>query len=183
MTLSIGQAALRRPGTVVLFPFPQSEKDVSGKARPCLVIATSATPAGHRIVLAYGTTAPTDANRGFDLSLDAQADWQAAGLHRPIRFVLARRITVLSTDPRLNGETNGTRVLGTLPRDRAAELAGLTALLGDTIFEDHPAGAPLRRPVRHRHVTMPRRNRTASHCNVIVEYRRRRTSRSTPSAA
>lgn len=188
-----------RPGHVVAFRFPQSDSQVSGKARPCLVIATQASHPWPAVTLAYGTTATTLANRGFDLPLDDSEDWKAAALHEPTRFVLARRIKVRANDPRFDGGLLGDPTIGRIPDRAIFKLMPLIKLLGSAIRDDCHQGEPVQRRrarpqpqsrstvLRHREISVPSRRsrgeRKKDARTIIVEHRRRRTLRPIPSVA
>lgn len=150
----LGSADALRPGTILSFPFPLGTGTGRVKTRPCLVIARTAGADGApRVTIAYGTSADTAANRGLDLDLADPAEWQAAGLHRPTRFVLSRRVTVPLTDAGLAGRRPGAPVIGTLPAPAAVILHRLTRALGAALTEDRRRGAvrapAWRRPDRH----------------------------------
>ncbi|MDO5622431.1 MAG: hypothetical protein Q4G24_13280 [Paracoccus sp. (in: a-proteobacteria)] len=189
-----------RPGTIVLLRFPLAEGR-PGKIRPCLVIACQ--NGGTGLTLAYGTAAPDHANSGLDLPITAADDLQAAGLRRPTRFVLARRITVAASDPRFDVGPEATPVIGKLP---APHLPGLTTLchqIGPDLTADRPRGRSRKRQPgqkHNRHVTVqtspqtklwrhdtgtspncPHRRASTTRI-VIVEYRSRRKALP-PSAA
>ena len=69
-------------------------------------------------VLAYGTSASTPANRGYEIAITHVADLQAAGLTRATRFVGARLLSV-SRD-HTGFDVGGTEppVIGRLPENR-----------------------------------------------------------------
>lgn len=134
------------PGTLLSFHFPEAEDGKPGKARPCLLIAIDQDETGMRLALAYGTSANTPANRGLDLVLDQEADWSGAGLRRPSRFVLARRITIMPGDPRLSFSRKGAPIIGQIPASHMAELARLTSRLDEAIWLDCLRGRKPRRP-------------------------------------
>ena len=84
-------------GDVVLFRFPTAEEEAEiglPKRRPCLVLDTFERGGARFVELAYGTSAMTKANRGYEILVKQPASRAAAGLHRPTRFVGARRIVV-----------------------------------------------------------------------------------------
>lgn len=190
-----------RPGSIVLFRFPERHDALSGKRRPCLVLAAVLRAEGMHITLAYGTSATTDANRGFDIEIEAEDDCQGAGVHRVTRFVLARRITVLASDERFDNGTQGAVIIGVLPAHRMRELEALTHFLGHRIFDDStpPArraraarsrqDAPLQALTRPKHRTLllpapvARGRRGRSTRTVIVEHFSRRLPQSNPSAS
>lgn len=190
-----------RPGTILLFRFPERDDDLAGKRRPCLVLGTQPGPDGPQIALAYGTSVDSSANRGFDISVEAD-NCASVGTHRPTRFVLARRIAVAADDPRFDTGTEDNPIVGQLLDDQMGELGALTGFLGERVFEnamprprrnppfgrhrDRPEQA-LARTVSHRReiATPMRRSRGAGSIThtVIVEHRRKRLPRPTPSAA
>lgn len=173
----IGRAALLRPGTIVALRFPLGEGEGRAKARPCLVIATTTGADGApRITIAYGTSSRTQSNRGLDLALSDPDHCQAAGLRRPTRFVLARRITVSPSDPALECGRTGSPVIGALPPSATIQLRGLVRSLGATVAQDRRRGSPGRRSESHRHGgahQQPRSRREP----VIVRVARKRYTR------
>lgn len=180
-TDTVGWAATLRPGTTVLFRFPAGEGMGEVKTRPCLVIAVAHTDRDAKITVAYGTTAASMANRGLDLDVSDLADCSAAGLHRPTRFVLSRRITVASTDAAFRLSPAGTPVLGRLSAPSMMSLDDLTQSLGPSIAEDSRRGAsPARRcaPAACHARRLPKRDVRP----VIVEYRQRKVLRTGPSS-
>lgn len=175
------------PGTIVSFQFPRNEDGLSGKARPCLVVAIPEGADRTNMVLAYGTTADSDANRGHDLCLADRAAWRSAGLHHPSRFVLGRRITVPIDDPRFENGPDGHPIIGQLPASRQTEFADLIRLIGPALDQDRLGGLP---PLRarngsERRTMYLRHRRSYATRPVIVEHRRsrRRSSNSSESAA
>lgn len=138
-------AAFARPGHIVAFRFPMTETDARAKVRPCLIIARRGGVDGPHFTLAYGTATDSAANRGLDITLSNPGEVAAAGLNRPRRFVLARRITVGPDDDRFDRRADGTAILDELPARLRPRLLGLTAFLGDQVSEDHRRGRP---PVR-----------------------------------
>jgi len=86
-------------GDVVLFRYPLADEydastDARPKRRPCLVLDVFTMGGTCFIKLAYGTSAPTKANRGYEVRVGEMGSCHAAGLKRPSRFVCARRIIV-----------------------------------------------------------------------------------------
>ena len=86
-------------GDVVLFRYPLADEGgaLTGtrpKRRPCLVLDVFTKGGICFIELAYGTSAPTNANRGYEVRVGELASCYTAGLKRPSRFVCARRIIV-----------------------------------------------------------------------------------------
>ncbi len=111
-------------GDVVAFRFPVSEEDgtATPKVRPCLVLDIETIAGLNFALLAYGTTSATSANCGYEIPIRASKALCSAGLHRPTRFVGARRLLVpLDATGFVLGRVTGSPVLGQLdgpPRDR-----------------------------------------------------------------
>lgn len=80
-------------GDVVLFRFPLTD-DGNPKVRPCLVLDIARLSGLTMIKLAYGTTAATPANRGYEIHVKRRPSIASAGLRRPTRFVGARTVLV-----------------------------------------------------------------------------------------
>jgi hypothetical protein len=90
-------------GDIVLFRYPIAEAaddptDKQPKRRPCLVLKVFNTADGRFVEVAYGTTADTRANRGYEVKVMQQASCAAAGLDRPTRFVGARRMVAAEVE-------------------------------------------------------------------------------------
>lgn len=169
MTHPIDRAASIRPGTVVAFRFPLGEGEGRAKTRPCLVIATSSRNGTPRVTIAYGTSAASRANRGLDLDLSEPDDWRAAGLRRPSRFVLARRVTVPLTDPGFDSRRSGSPAIGFLPPSAMLALRRMIRSIGHRVAEDRRRGAP---PTgQGGRAACTGRRQVGS---VMVEYRRRK---------
>ena len=136
-----GAAALRlAPSFRSAFRSARGEGRV--KTRPCLVIAATPGKEGAPLVtIAYGTSAGSHSNRGLDLELPEPDDYKAAGLQRPTRFVLMRRVTVPASDLGLNGRKAGSPVIGSLPPSAMITLRRLTRSLGKTLTEDRRRGS------------------------------------------
>ena len=96
-----------RPGDFVSFKFPYSDGR-SRYARPSLVVEAT----DNEILLAYCTTSPENANVGFELRINS--DFEACGLVRQSRVVLARRVRVSRSDCRFVTNGSGTAILGHL---------------------------------------------------------------------
>lgn len=111
-------------GDIVSFRFPCASEDdaTPPKARPCLVLDVETIGGHHYLVLAYGTTATTGANRGYEIRVRSAEALASAGLHKPTRFVAARRLLVpLDSGGFVHSKATGTPVLGRLtgePRER-----------------------------------------------------------------
>lgn len=177
------------PGTIVSFRFPQGENGQSGKARPCLVIGINTASNDMRLTLAYGTTAETDANRGFDLHLSERAAWRKAGVHRPTRFVLARRLTIAIDDLRFDCGPAGNPIIGRLPSAQLSQLADLLRILGPLLDNDSFDGPSPRQAVDQlgrRTLYLQRYGRRGPIIRTVtIEHRRsrRRSSHRSESAA
>lgn len=97
--IPLWQAELRR-GDIVLFRFPVAEasdgRDQAAmpKLRPCLVLDVHERLGRRIATIAYGTSARTRANRGYNIIAASKSGVETAGLDRPTRFVGIRRITV-----------------------------------------------------------------------------------------
>mgnify|MGYP006286038683 FL=1 len=132
MTQAPDWQAQLRAGDVVTFKFPLAERSRRlGKTRPCLVLSVADHEGVRHALIAYGTTADTPSNRGHDLAIDTPDGMAAAGLHRPTRFVGARRVRVPLTSPMFRPQPDtGSPVLGRLATaDRRALLDVLRAIL------------------------------------------------------
>lgn len=95
-------------GDVVLFRFPIADEDDSNrdqkpKRRPCLVLNVFNKSETTFVELAYGTSAPTKANRGHEVRVTQRASCHSAGLNKPSRFVCARRVIVSLNHPGFDG--------------------------------------------------------------------------------
>lgn len=108
------------PDDIVSFRFPYSE-GMAPYARPCLVLDVTED----ELLLAYGTSSRERANAGFEIRLNAE--FATCGLNRASRFVLARRIRVARSDPRLETNASGTPVLGRLTEALRLRKADLLA--------------------------------------------------------
>ncbi|WP_340110336.1 hypothetical protein [Pikeienuella sp. HZG-20] len=85
-------------GDIISFRFPVRGSEIPPKIRPCLVLDIVKVGDARYALLAYGTSAKTRANRGYEVQL-GRVDARAAGLHRPTRFVGARRMLVSLDHP------------------------------------------------------------------------------------
>lgn len=111
-------------GDIVTARFPRREGP-SEHPRPCLVLEAT----DDELLLAYGTTSETDANRGLDLSVANDPDTN--GLHRPTRFVCARRVRLSRTDHRLVSDRHGHLVVGTLGDESRPRLDHILRLISE----------------------------------------------------
>ncbi|MBY6155931.1 type II toxin-antitoxin system PemK/MazF family toxin [Pseudooceanicola nitratireducens] len=104
-------------GDVVLFRFPLAEEDDEPgppKRRPCLVLDTMTKGDEHFVEIAYGTSADTRANRGYEVIVKQTAARATAGLSKPTRFVCARRIIVHVNHSGFYGRAKGPHIIGRL---------------------------------------------------------------------
>lgn len=112
-----GRSARLLGGDVVLFRFPLAEEDDqpgSPKRRPCLVLDTRIRGDERFVEIAYGTSADTRANRGYEVIVKQSAARETAGLSKPTRFVCARRIIVHVNHSGFDGRTKGPHIIGRL---------------------------------------------------------------------
>lgn len=84
------------------------------KRRPCLVLDTLTKGSERFVEIAYGTSAETRANRGYEVIVKKSAACVTAGLSKPTRFVSARRIVVSVGHSGFHGRTKGPNVIGRL---------------------------------------------------------------------
>ena len=105
-----------RHGDIVLFAFPVADTGSREwpKPRPCLVLDVHELPGARYALLAFGTSAMTDANRGYEIRVRRTEEARACGLHKPTRFVGARRLLVPLSHPGFGGGRLGTPVIGRL---------------------------------------------------------------------
>ena len=106
-------------GDVVLFRFPLAEEeDEPGapKRRPCLVLNTLTVDDDRFVEIAYGTSADTRANRGYEVIVKQTAARATAGLSKPTRFVCARRIIVHVNHSGFHGRAKGPHIIGRLDK-------------------------------------------------------------------
>ncbi|MBL3554051.1 type II toxin-antitoxin system PemK/MazF family toxin [Rhodovulum sulfidophilum] len=104
-------------GDIVLFRFPLAEEDGehgAPKRRPCLVLDTLTNGNERFVKIAYGTSAETRANRGYEVIVKQSAARETAGLSKPTRFVCARRIIVHASHSGFDGRTKGPHIIGRL---------------------------------------------------------------------
>ena len=104
-------------GDIVLFRFPLAEEDdepCAPKRRPCLVLDTLTKGNERFVEIAYGTSADTRANRGYEVIVKQTAARETAGLSKPTRFVCARRIIVHVSHIGFHGRTKGPQIIGRL---------------------------------------------------------------------
>ncbi|MEP0146511.1 MAG: type II toxin-antitoxin system PemK/MazF family toxin [Paracoccaceae bacterium] len=105
-------------GDVVLFAFPINEGADSPteqpKLRPCLVLDVFELNGIKFVELAYGTSAHTKANTGYEVRVGHTDSCHAAGLDRPSRFVCARRVIVSINHPGFKGSKERGTLIGRL---------------------------------------------------------------------
>ena len=104
-------------GDIVSFRFPLAEKDAAGrpKTRPCLILDIEEKGGQRCALIAYGTTSRRRSNIGYEVHVRRRADYIAAGLNEPTRFVGARRLMVpLSHSGFVICGATGSAVLGRL---------------------------------------------------------------------
>lgn len=118
-------------GDVVLFRFPTSEEeDTEGgapKRRPCLVLDVFERGCERYVQLAYGTSAHTRANRGYEVLVKQRDSRAVAGLRKPTRFIGARRVTVHVQNSGLRGPAEGPKILGRLDDALLARMHAIRA--------------------------------------------------------
>ncbi|MCF7748513.1 hypothetical protein GLP43_13190 [Sulfitobacter sp. M39] len=102
-------------GDIVLFRFPAVESGLNAaKMRPCLVLDLHGHGNNRRATLAYGTSAQTAANRGYEIWVKRRSSMATAGLNRPTRFVGSRRISTLLCQDDFRSGPLGSPVIGKL---------------------------------------------------------------------
>lgn len=103
-------------GDIVIFPFPVVDAEADTvKRRPCLVIDITEWNGERFATIAYGTSADTKANRGYEVRLRRPEVLAALKLDRETRFVCARRATVSVCNPGFQPcDGTGTPVVGRL---------------------------------------------------------------------
>ena len=102
-------------GDIVLFRFPIIENGFeAAKTRPCLVLDVKGHGGNRRATLAYGTSAQTAANRGYEVWVKRRSSMAVAGLNRPTRFVGSRRISVALCHAGFKIGEQGSPVIGQL---------------------------------------------------------------------
>ena len=108
------QDTLRR-GDIVLFRFPEVDSINSlPKIRPCLVLEVDSGDGDQKVTLAYGTTARTAANRGYEIWVKRRSSLAIAGLDHQTRFVGARTVFVSLDHADFDQGPRGTPVIGHL---------------------------------------------------------------------
>ncbi len=161
-------------GDVVRFRFPIA-KPLPGqgrpKRRPCLVLEVITWAQRRLAKLAYGTSADTNANRGYEVRIREPDAIRMAGLDRPSRFVCARTLIVSLDNPAfapLPG--TGTPVIGHLDDSLMARMNAVRARLDAeaAIAADARAGRHReQRRWRHEGDGFRKRNRALRTANAI----------------
>ncbi|MGI3167130.1 hypothetical protein [Pseudooceanicola sp. 200-1SW] len=144
-------------GDIVLFKFPirlAGEGD-KPKVRPCLVLEVDGDGGERRIVLAYGTSASTPANRGYEIAITHVADLRAAGLNRATRLVGARLLSVSPKHSGFNVGGAGSPVVGRLTGNRLERMQRVRARL----HAEHDIAAERRSECGRKPVTVEYRAR------------------------
>lgn len=111
-------------GDVIRFRFPVRKRqpdDTGPKLRPCLVLEVFTW--GHKrfAKIAYGTSANTRANRGYEIRVRHPAAIRKAGLNRPSRFVCARTVIVSLDNPGFEALRKGSTPVAGRLEDRLME--------------------------------------------------------------
>ncbi len=140
-------------GDIVSFRFPLAEEGSAGrpKARPCLILDIEEKGGQRFALIVYGTTSRRRSNAGYEVHVHRRADYIAAGLNEPTRFVGARRVLVPLTHSGfvICGAT-GSAVLGRLdgnPFDAMNAVRGRIHALRD-IAEDRRQARRCGSPIR-----------------------------------
>ena len=140
------------PGDIVLFRFPVAAGSGIVKRRPCLVVDRKTVGGDDLIDIAYGTTAKSRANRGFELHISYDEDLEQAGIAQPTRFVCARRVLVSplhrgfdpwrDTDPQIGRLSPGLmpRLDALRGKIRQAKIEGWKRQPKLTLLTDHIKG-------------------------------------------
>ena len=121
-------------GDIVLFRFPLAEdgETATPKPRPCLVLDVETIGGKRYALLAYGTTSQRRANVGEEIRVHHRAEYRAAGLDEPTRFVGRRRVRVPLDDTgfAICGVT-GSAVLGRLDAGLLQRMQNVCARIRD----------------------------------------------------
>ena len=118
-------------GQIILFRFPVREhgSEEQPKLRPCLVLNTRRMLGKVFVELAYGTSAQTTANKGYEVRILRDADANAVGLSRPTRFIGARRVIVSLDNPGFDVNLFDSPVVGQLTGELFERLNAVRARL------------------------------------------------------
>ena len=103
-------------GQILRFRFPIKEAGDGDrpKARPCLVLNLRQGLGKRFAELAYGTSAYTKSNKGYEVRVSRLEEAVAAGLTHPTRFIGARRLIVALDNPGFVTGPCGTPLIGQL---------------------------------------------------------------------
>ncbi|MCB1347122.1 MAG: hypothetical protein KDK11_00175 [Maritimibacter sp.] len=119
-------------GDVVLFRYPirNPRAEETPKTRPCLVLEIDERFGTKRLTLAYGTSVPSSANRGYEIPVTLPDDMRAAGLKRATRFVGARLLSVSPDNPGFSlGSRSRSPIIGRLSHNRIERMDWIRARL------------------------------------------------------
>lgn len=118
-------------GQIVLFRFPirENASEEQPKLRPCLVLNTRRMLGKVFVELAYGTSAQTTANKGYEVRILRDADANEVGLSRPTRFIGARRVIVSLDNPGFDVNLFDSPVVGQLTGELFERLNAVRARL------------------------------------------------------
>ncbi|MHA6326009.1 hypothetical protein [Roseivivax sp. CAU 1753] len=117
-------------GDILLFRFPTTEvyPDCDApKRRPCLVVKTGCYGTQNLVELAYGTSAYGFSNRGCEVIVRQSEGISKAGLTRPTRFTLNRRLIVSPAHSGFEFATHGDPRIGRLDQALTDRLHSLLA--------------------------------------------------------
>jgi hypothetical protein len=156
-----------RSGDIILFAFPiqRAAPGETPKARPCVVLDVVTVCGERHLLLAYGTSVNTPANRGQEIAVTDAEHIRDAGIDKPTRFVGARRMVVPLDHAGFVTSRQRNPVIGQLTGEARERLDVVRAHIAATAA--HAA---------QRRAALPGRGATAR--VVIVE--RRRLDRSRP---
>lgn len=138
------------PGDIISFVYPSKEDDPClERPRPCLVLEVDRSGPEPEILVAYGTSALSRANTGYEVRVMQAASMRDAGLHRPTRFVAARRLRVALSSPRIIPCAQGTARIGRLSEDLRPRLERVLSLLATEIASRSSVRSRRARHLRH----------------------------------
>lgn len=137
-------------GDIISFVYPSKENDPRLECpRPCLVLEVDRSGPEPEILVAYGTSAMTRANTGYEVRVTQEETMRDAGLHRPTRFVAARRLRVVLSSPRIITCAQGTARIGRLSEDLRPRLEHVLSLLATEIPSRSSVRSRRARHLRH----------------------------------
>jgi hypothetical protein len=119
-------------GDIVSYRFPVADDvgTAQPKARPCLVIDLETLVGTQYAVLAYGTTVTAGPNRGYEVSVRKPHAFLDAGLHKPTKFICARRLLVpLQSNGFVCSAATGDPILGHLVGEERERMNAVRAKL------------------------------------------------------